>query len=403
MKTMRILFVCFMAAAVSLGTVYGQTVKTEPTIESLNAEIAKAEKEIALNEKLLNQINADKSGNEKQLKLINSRITSRKKMINSLNGQITLLEKGIQGKEQNITSLNNRLSTLKGEYGKMIYESYKNYKLNNSLLFLFASKDFNDITKRLDYMKRYNNLRKTKAEEIEELKKQLNSEVDDLTKELTKLDNTKESRNKELSSLQKDQSQYSTKNKELQKQRSKVSKTLEQKRLQKQKAEQQLQRIVAEEARKAKAASGMSADEIRANMELSGRFDQNKGKLPMPVNGVIIDHFGVHQHPTQKNVTVNNKGINIAGERGGTVYSVFDGVVSRVIFISGLNNCVMIRHGEYFTVYSNLSAVNVKTGDVVALNQKIGTLSGSADGDENTLHFELWRGTTNLDPEPWLE
>lgn len=128
-------------------------------------------------------------------------------------------------------------------------------------------------------------------------------------------------------------------------------------------------------------------------------FDQ----LPMPVTGVIIDHFGVHQHPTQKNLTVNNKGINIAAERGGSVFSVFDGVVSRVVFISGLNNCVMIRHGEYFTVYSNLTNVNVKTGDVVSLNQKIGSLSNSNDNEDNTLHFELWRGTTNLDPEPWLD
>ncbi|MBP3331468.1 MAG: peptidoglycan DD-metalloendopeptidase family protein [Tidjanibacter sp.] len=374
------------------------------TIESLNEEIAKAEQEIALNEKLLNQIKADQTGNEKQLKLIRSRISSRQKIVRSLNSQINMLDKGIKNKEQNIVELNKRLAMLKNEYGNMIYESYKNYKLNNSLLFLFASKDFNDITRRLDYMRRYNNMRKDKAVEIDSLKIQLGEEVNDLTKQINKLDNTKESRNKELSTLEKDRTQYSEKSKELQQQQSKVSKTLEQKRLQKQQAERQLQRIIAEEARKARAQSGdYSEEEQRAYIELSGRFDQNKGKLPMPVTGVIIDHFGVHQHPTQKNLTVNNKGINIAAERGGSVFSVFDGVVSRVVFISGLNNCVMIRHGEYFTVYSNLTNVNVKTGDVVSLNQKIGSLSNSNDNEDNTLHFELWRGTTNLDPEPWLD
>ncbi len=374
------------------------------TIESLNEEIAKAEQEIELNEKLLNQIKADQSGNEKQLKLIGSRITSRQKIVRSLNSQINVLDRGIKDKEKYIVELNNRLATLKSEYGNMIYESYKNYKLNNSLLFLFASKDFDDITRRLDYMRRYNNMRREKAMEIDSIKIQLNVEVDDLTKQINALNNTKESRNKELSTLEKDRNQYSAKSKELQQQQNAVSKTLEQKRQQKLQAEQQLQRIIAEEARKARAQSGeYSEEEQRAYIELSGRFDQNKGNLPMPVNGVIIDHFGIHTHPTQKNLTVNNKGINIAAERGGSVYAVFDGVVSRVVFISGLNNCVMIRHGEYFTVYSNLANVTVKTGDVVSLNQKIGSLSNSNDNDENTLHFELWRGTTNLDPEPWLD
>ena len=231
------------------------------TIESLNEEIAKAEQEIALNEKLLNQIKADQTGNEKQLKLIRSRISSRQKIVRSLNSQINMLDKGIKNKEQNIVELNKRLAMLKNEYGNMIYESYKNYKLNNSLLFLFASKDFNDITRRLDYMRRYNNMRKDKAVEIDSLKIQLGEEVDDLTKQINKLDNTKESRNKELSTLEKDRTQYSEKSKELQQQQSKVSKTLEQKRLQKQQAERQLQRIIAEEARKARAQSGDYSEE----------------------------------------------------------------------------------------------------------------------------------------------
>ncbi|MBQ5613630.1 MAG: M23 family metallopeptidase, partial [Tidjanibacter sp.] len=111
---------------------------------------------------------------------------------------------------------------------------------------------------------------------------------------------------------------------------------------------------------------------------------------------------GVHPHPTQPRLTVNNKGINIAAKRGASVYCVFEGMVTRVLFINGLNNCVMVRHGEYYTVYSNLASVSVKNGDVVALDQKLGTLSNGDNSDEYTLHFELWKGTDYLNPEQWL-
>ena len=139
-------------------------------------------------------------------------------------------------------------------------------------------------------------------------------------------------------------------------------------------------------------------------MERSQQTTQKyKGKLPYPVTGgVIVDHFGVHPHPTQPRLTVNNKGINIATKRGASVYCVFEGVVTRVLFINGLNNCVMVRHGEYYTVYSNLASVSVKNGDIVALDQKLGSLSNGDNSDEYTLHFELWKGTDYLNPEQWL-
>ncbi|MBQ5931716.1 MAG: M23 family metallopeptidase, partial [Tidjanibacter sp.] len=114
------------------------------------------------------------------------------------------------------------------------------------------------------------------------------------------------------------------------------------------------------------------------------------------------EHFGTHQHPTQKHITVVNKGVNIAAPKGADVMAIFEGQVARVMFIAGLNNCVMLRHGDYFTIYSNLATVSVKAGESVRANQKLGTLSGGDNPDDYQLHFELWYHTTNQDPEMWF-
>ena len=376
----------------------------QTTIEELNEEIRRAEKEIAEGEELLSKINQDQSVNSQQIKLLQSRINNRNSIIRSLESQISLTNRDISSRERNITQLEAELAQIKKEYGDMVYTSYKNHKLNNSLLFLFSSRDFNDMTRRLDYMRRYNAMREEKARDIDTLRNQLSAEVEQLTVQRESLNTTRKSRDNEVAALQKDKNQYSEANNRLGRQASDVTRRIQEQQRVKQRAEAELQRIIAEEARKNQQAQGsLNEEERRKLTELSGRFDQNKGKLPYPVTGgVIVDHFGVHPHPTQPRLTVNNKGINIAAKRGASVYCVFEGVVTRVLFINGLNNCVMVRHGEYYTVYSNLASVSVKNGDIVALDQKLGTLSNGDNSDEYTLHFELWKGTDYLNPEQWL-
>lgn len=384
--------------------VWALPLSAQTTIEELNEEIRRAEKEIAEGEELLSKINQDQSVNSQQIKLLQSRINNRNSIIRSLESQISLTNRDINSREANITQLEADLAQIKKEYGDMVYTSYKNHKLNNSLLFLFSSRDFNDMTRRLDYMRRYNAMREEKARDIDTLRKQLSAEVEQLTEQRESLNTTRQSRDREVEALQNDKNQYSEANNRLSHQASDVTKRIQEQQRVKQRAEAELQRIIAEEARKNQQAQGsLNEEEIRKLTELSGRFDQNKGKLPYPVTGgVIVDHFGVHPHPTQPRLTVNNKGINIAAKRGASVYCVFEGVVTRVLFINGLNNCVMVRHGEYYTVYSNLASVSVKNGDVVALDQKLGSLSSGDNSDEYTLHFELWKGTDYLNPEQWL-
>lgn len=374
------------------------------SIESLREDIKRAEQEIKLNTELLEKNQKNQKLNLSQLKLIQSRIYSRKKIISSLQSQINLTNKDIDSKNSNIKTLTDDLNKLKSEYSQMVYTTYKNYKLNNFLVFLFASKDFNDVTQRIAFMKRYNKMRENKALEIDSLSKFLSSEVNELAAKLTNLDQMKTSHNKEVNVMGQDEKKFKTTASQLKSSESKLSQQVKAQQNEINKAQQRIQQIIAEEARKAKAQSSkQTVEEKQYDIQLTGLFDENKGKLPYPIrNGVIIDQYGVHAHPTQAGLTVNNKGINIAGESGASVHCVFEGEVTRIFFFKGLNNNVMVRHGNYITVYSNLKSVSVKAGDKVKLNQVLGHIASSENSDDHVLHFEIWKETTNLNPTTWL-
>ena len=322
----------------------------QSSIQALNEQIARAEEEIRRNEALLSKIKGERAVTQNELKLIVSRISNRQSIVSSLNQQIAICERDIAAKNKEITETNRRIEVLKKEYADMIYAAYKNYLLNNSMAFLFASRDFGEMTLRINYMKRYNRMREAKASELDSLSAVLQDEVKRLDAQLAQLETSRSNRDKELQTLRADEQTYK------------------------------------------KNSSRLAAD-----------FEQNEGKFPYPVSdGVIIDRFGKHPHPTQRGLTIDNKGVNIAGEKGAPVRCIFEGTVSRVVFIKGLNNCVMVNHGNYYTVYSNLESVSVKANDAVGRNQVIGNLPSTANNDDWYLHFELWKGTTFLNPEKWL-
>lgn len=372
------------------------------SLESLREEIRQAEKEIEATNVLLSKIRKDQKSTQNELKLIQNRIRNRKNIVSNLNRQTQVISKDIDSKNDTISSLQQELDQLRKEYGEMVYNAYKNYKLNNFMLFLFASKDFNDATRRIAYMRRYNRMRQQKAVQIDSVSRTLNVQVGELQGKKEELDKVRQNRTAEISSLGKDEKQYKSSVDKLKAQAGKLSSDIQKKQSQINRLQQQIQRIIAEESRKNSKESRSAAEEQYIT-ELSGRFDQNRGKLPYPVRGgVIVDRYGIHPHATQKGLTINNKGVNIAAERGASVRAVFEGEVSRIFFFQGLNNSVIIRHGNYLTVYSNLESVAVKNGDKVSLNQVIGQLANSDNEDDCVLHFEIWQETTNLNPESWL-
>ena len=379
----------------------GTTLSFGQTIEELDAQIKRAEKEIAKNEKLLKEVTANKKNNQTEVKLLQNKINKRQDVVSSLNKQIKLISNDITTKQKSITSMQGELQRLKEEYAHMVRVAYKNQLVGTPLHFIFSSEDISTATHRLGLLSRYNRALSRRAEEITTKSQEVEAEVGELSVKQADLDKTKAEQQKSISTLNKEKKELDAAGKKLAANEKKISKELKKRREEKKKAQQTLQKIIDEETRKTK--RKMSDAERRAVTALNGRFDQNKGKMLMPVNGgVIIERFGKHQHPTEKHVTVVNKGVNIAAPKGSEVYAVFEGEVARVMFISGLNNCIMLRHGDYFTIYSNLATVSVKAGDRVGTNTKLGTISAGDNPDDYQLHFEVWFHTINQDPELWI-
>ena len=372
------------------------------SLDALRDEIRRAEEEIRATNELLAKTKKDKQVTQNQLKLIQNRIRNRKQIIANLEKQTQVINGDIGTKNDTVHAMQNELTQLRKEYADMVYAAYKNYKLNNFLVFLFASKDFIDATRRISYMRRYNRMRQQKAEQIKSVADSLHVQIGELENRKAELTKVRDTRTQEVSSLGKDEKQYQSSLSEINTKSGKLSSEIRKKQSQINKLQQRIQAIIAEEARKNRATPKSAAqEEYIAN--LSGRFDQNKGLLPYPVRGgVIVDRYGVHPHATQKGLMVNNKGVNIASGSGAEVRAVFEGDITQIVFVQGLNNTVIIRHGNYLTTYSNLASVNVKTGDKVTLNQVIGRLSNSDDSDDCVLHFEIWKETENLNPEQWL-
>ena len=375
-------------------------------LESLREEIRQAEEEIKMTNQLLSKTQKNQQTTDRQLNLIRNKIRNRKNIISNLEKQSGLIENNIGAKNTTIRSLEQDLNRLRQEYAAMVYDSYKNYKLNNFMLFLFASRDFNDATLRIAYMHRYNRMREQKAAEIDSVSASVGREISSLQSQKEELDKVRRSRNEELTSLDKDETQYRTSSQKLQQEAGKLNSIIKANRKRIEQMQKQIRQIIAEESRKNKA-KPQTSEQREFDVKLSGQFEQNTGKLPYPVRGVIVNNYGLHSHTAIKGVVEKNQGVDIAAEPGAEVRAVFEGEVSQVLLNQWTNKVVLLRHGNYLTLYSNLASVNVKVGDRVTLNQPIGRIASSEDSNDCTPHFEVWKldaqnNPVNLNPEKWL-
>ena len=375
-------------------------------LESLREEIRQAEEEIKMTNQLLSKTQKNQQTTDRQLNLIRNKIRNRKNIISNLEKQSGLIENNIGAKNTTIRSLEQDLNRLRQEYAAMVYDSYKNYKLNNFMLFLFASRDFNDATLRIAYMHRYNRMREQKAAEIDSVSASVGREISSLQSQKEELDKVRRSRNEELTSLDKDETQYRTSSQKLQQEAGKLNSIIKANRKRIEQMQKQIRQIIAEESRKNKA-KPQTSEQREFDVKLSGQFEQNTGKLPYPVRGVIVNNYGLHSHTAIKGVVEKNQGVDIAAEPGAEVRAVFEGEVSQVLLNQWTNKVVLLRHGNYLTLYSNLASVNVKVGARVPLTQPIGRIASSEDSNDCTLHFEVWKldaqnNPVNLNPEKWL-
>lgn len=408
MKNNKLLFYCLFCCFILVNS--SITFAQKQGRKDLENKKKQLQNEIEYTNKLLTETKKNKKLSLNQLVTLNKKISAREELISTIDSEIRVLNKQISQKNESIKGLQKELAKLKAEYAKMIYYAYKNQNAYSKLMFVFASKDFEQAFMRLKYLQQYSLYRKKQADMILATKADLDLKVQELESkksEQRSLLNNEQSEKQNLTSEKKEKEQlFST----LQQQESKLKKDLEKKKKDAQKLQQAIQREIQKELEKiqkqAVSENKPKPERLVLTPEsqlLSNSFASNKSKLPWPViKGIISERFGVHPHPLMPNIDVNNNGVDVTTSNGALARAVFDGEVKAVVSMPGSGQFILLRHGEFLTIYSNLQEVYVKVGDKVKTKQNIGIILFDDEDSKTVLHFEIWKGQVKLDPEAWL-
>ena len=423
-KTVRLL--CILGLLLFFAQGFAQSGKSST---QLKKDKQKIENEIANTQKLLKKNESNQKAAVQQAALLRQQIQNREKIITNLNSQIIQMEDEQEQNQQEIKQLEKKLSYMKADYAQVVYNAYRNRRLMDKVTFILASDDFSQMFRRLRYYTIFSRNVREQSERIvkttEELKKK-NEEIVMLKNDKLNTLSTKE---QEIKNLEVDRRKKTQNAEQLKKESKKLNEELKKKQQKRKELDAAIQRAVKEEIaranaereKKAKAAakgkssgtsgstksgtSPKSSATIALTPEeqtLNASFISNKGRLPWPVaKGAKVCDFGSYPHPDVPSVQIDNHGIDIMVEAGTPARAVFEGVVTGVMNIMG-TTVVMVRHGEYLTVYQNLSSASVKKGDKVSTKQTIGTVAKSSSSNTYELHFEIWKNERYINPNEWL-
>jgi septal ring factor EnvC (AmiA/AmiB activator) len=373
-------------------------------LEKEKAQILVKIKEI---EGILSKTTKEKQNNLQELNALNSQIKEQERLISTMDAEVKALEAEIRGSIRKIEKLESDLGILKEEYAAMVYATSKMNQSQNEVLFLFASQSFYQLYMRYSYLRQYADARKKQAEQIEKTKYLLQGELEATQ---TKREDQRRllaeqlAENRALLSLKSEQ--QATLN-VLSKRETQLRRDLNDRKS----AVEKLNTLIAEAvkaeiARETAAASKVSEADARSlgaeSLRLSTVFAENKARLPWPVpNGFISQRFGNQPHPTLKGITIPNDGVDIRTSPNAPVQAIFDGEVTSIASVPGMNTVVLIKHGEYFSVYARLGKVNVKSGQTVAAGAIIGETYTNSQGIAE-LQFQIWKSTQALNPQDWM-
>jgi septal ring factor EnvC (AmiA/AmiB activator) len=391
----------------------------------------------------------------RQVQLLNEQLAFREQLIGNLNNDIHTIEGEIKRKNHYIGEMEGQVNQMKEEYGRMIYNAFRQRTSYDKLMYIFASADFHQAYKRLKMTQRYADARKKQAFMILGKQEEIKSSVDELERDKTSKAQLADAKERERREVEADKTEQQQRLQSLKKEEGKLRKQQDKQKADRDKLTARIQSVIAEEIRKEnakkmeeerKAAAALAAKEAAAKktsttaaatgtttaaksttaaapaaetakkttaMALAPEtvlvnkdFEKNKGALPWPVSaGVITSHFGTHAHPSLAQVTINNKGVDFTTDKNASALAVFSGKVTSIFNIPGAGQNVIVTHGSYKTVYSGLETVSVKIGDAVTAKQKLGTIM--YDGEDYTLHFEVWKvgaeAGSAQNPELWIK
>ncbi len=355
------------------------------------------EEEINFIDNQLKSITTKQKATTEQLTLIRKRVSNRKSLINDLDKRIAVINDQLTEKQRGINRLQKELDTLETYYNKLIYNTYKNRNTKVWFLYILSSQSIGQGYRRLSFLRSLAGEVSTQASKIREKQEELRKEREQLAEMKKEAQAAKAEREKEYRKLVEEEKKSKEDMKRLSKSEKQYRAELAAKKKEMDRLNREIQKMLKTTVAEQK------KDNTKVDEALSGQFAQNRGKLPWPLKqGVITEHFGVHNHPVYTNLKLpDNPGVTFSTTKGADVFCVFDGEVRKVFVMPGYNQCVLVQHGAYFTLYCKLAKVGVKSGQKVSTGDKLGTLE--ADGNHSTLHFQLWNGTEKQDPERWLK
>ena len=393
----------------------------------LKKDKQKIENEIANTQKLLKKTESNQKAAVQQAALLRKQIQNREKLITNLNSQIIQMEDEQEQNQQEINSLEKRLAYMKADYAQLVYNAYRNRRFLDKVTFILAADDFSQMFRRIRYYAIFSRNVREQAAQIQKTTEELTKKNEQIVMLKNDKLTTLSSKEQEIKSLENDRKKKTQNAEKLKKESLKLSSELKKKQQQRKEIDAAIQRAVKAEIAKANAnrsksskssssgksrssgtassSSSKSSTAITLTPEeqtLNASFVSNKGRLPWPVaKGAKVCDFGNYPHPDVPSVMIDNHGIDIMVESGSPARAVFEGVVTAVMPIMG-TKVVMIRHGEYITVYQNLASTSVKVGDKVSTKQTIGTVAKSASSSTYELHFEIWKNDHYVNPNEWL-
>ena len=388
--------------------------------EKLQKTKKQLEDEIRYTTELLEKTKQSKQVSMERLKILNQRIRSREALITTINRELSQIDMNIQVENVELDRMSKQLKALKSDYARMIYHAYRTMNGRNKLMFIFSARDFNQAWQRIKYYQQYSEYRRRQAERIEKTTHVISDQRQDLEAKKQEKLTLFETQQKEKVKLDMEKQEKAKTIKELSSKEKQLVSTLRTKQQAAARLQYEIEKLIASEISASeermhktegkdkrtggKIVSGPATYEMTPReKELSSSFASNRGRLPWPCEkGFISGTFGEHPHPVLERVKIKNNGVDITTEPNSQVKAVFNGKVSKIMSFPNLNNVVIVRHGEYLTVYSNLEAVNVREGQDVTTKQVIGKVHYNAEEQKTELHFELWKGKMIQNPENWL-
>lgn len=417
-----ILLMLFFIGKISILNTYAQN-KTQQEKQKLEKQREKLLEDIGLTRKLLQKTEQSKKQTLHQLETLQKQIETRQQVIATIMREINLLTKEINEKQEVVNALENDLKVLKKRYAEMVVNAYKNRTALNEMVFVFSAQNFNDAFQRVKLIQTLNQFRKKQAEVIAATRTSLDSKILEMKEQKAarlKLLNIEVEQKTELNEEKQEQNIIAN---DLKKKEKQLSASIKQKQADAEKLNRKIEEIIKKEIEAAKkkaeaaaktnnkttaptkASTGSSLNYTPEAAKLSSEFAANQGKLPWPVEkGIISKAFGQQPHAVLKGIIINNNGIDIKTEKGATARAIFEGVVTTIITVPGPGNqkAVMVRHGEYFTVYSNLAEVFVKAGQKITLKQNIGKVYTNIEDERTEIHLEIWKDVQKMNPANWI-